>query len=304
MSTSSTAVKLTRRGRQILRELPARILVFLNALSVYAHLRDALFPRGYTLAVHDHFWKEFLRFAGYLNTATSSAPVASAEVRGSALAVAQWQDSAFRLVRVVLKHDFPEQHAFVLDGLVPIPGLGAVMSVAAPLDRLDALDKDPERKHTRKADHAALAKLADRGITPGARQYMRAQVAGATYTPALDPVAQVTTAAPQAPAGKRPTSEERAEALQAVAALFEEWSEVARLQITNRSDLIRLGLVSRRRSKKRSEIDSETPSIVSQRPALTSVSNAPRLLPRANAASNNGDPNTPKPSAPEETSDP
>ena len=151
MSTSSTSVKLGRRARQLLRDLPSRILVFLMALNIYPHLRAALLPRGYTLTVHNHFWREFLRFTGFVNTA-ANAPIASAEARASVLVVAEWQTTAFRLVPVVLKHDFPEQHAFVLDNLVPIPGVGAVVSVAALLDRLDALDKDPERKKTRKAD--------------------------------------------------------------------------------------------------------------------------------------------------------
>ena len=149
----STSTGLTPRARQLLRELPARVLMFLHALGTYEHLRDVLLPRGYTLTVHNLFWRVLLRFVGFVDS--SATPVASPEARAATEVVARWQGPTHRVGRVTLKHDFAEQHDFVFGGLVPIPGAGSLVSVAMLLDRPDALENSPDRKKTRKADLAA-----------------------------------------------------------------------------------------------------------------------------------------------------
>jgi hypothetical protein len=106
------------------------------------------------------------------------------------------------------------------------------------LDRLDALEKGPERKSTRKADHAALATLAQRGITSDERARLRGLIETASHV--MDPPDDGEESAANAA---------RNEALRKLRAWYDEWSETARAVIKRRDQLIRLGLAKRIKRK-------------------------------------------------------
>ena len=104
------------------------------------------------------------------------------------------------------------------------------------LDRLASLANDPERKATRKADHAVLETVKERGVSDADLKRLRAAVKEAQTTPAPEVIAAA------APDG-------RLEALRALRAWYIDWAETARVVLTRRDHLIRVGLATRKRSQ-------------------------------------------------------
>lgn len=224
-------------SRQVLEELPSRSLKILSALSHSSILYAALAARGYTEADHQEGWDLLLQVTGFRRP-----PVAAAEstaARDAAVELDAWDEPNFRLIRAALDRRHPDQSLFVFEGLSASTGAGAVLGVATLLDRLDALEKSPERKATRKADQAALDTLSKRGITAAERARLRALVATATTA------AKAEEEASDAASDPAPN-----EALLKLHAWYGEWSEVARAVIKRRDHLIRLGLAKRKKTPK------------------------------------------------------
>ncbi len=95
------------------------------------------------------------------------------------------------------------------------------------------------REATRADDHAALALLARRGVSEEFRRQMRAEVRTAETFTAV--------AAPRVEASAR--EEQHLAELQALRAWYEEWSELARVAVTRKDLLIRMGLAQRKATK-------------------------------------------------------
>jgi hypothetical protein len=224
-------------SRQVLEELPTRSLKFLSALSKSAIIHAALAARGYTEPDHQEGWELLLQVTGFRRPRAAAPESTSA--RDAAVEIDAWDEPNFRLIRAALDRRHPEQSLFVFEGLAASTGDGAVIGVATLLDRLDALEKSPERKATRKADHAALATLTKRGIGEAERARLRALVVTATTAAKTDDDAS--DAADEAPSN---------EALMKLHAWYGEWSEVARAVIKRRDHLIRLGLAKRKKTAK------------------------------------------------------
>ncbi len=167
----------------------------------------------------------------------------------------------FVRAHAALRRFHPEQDAFVFTNLQTGTGIAAVPAVATFLDRLDALDSSPERKASRKADHAALETLDQRGITKEQRKEMHALVKWVESAPA-----QPVQAAPESP---------RDVALQAIYEWVQDWSDCARTVITRRDQLIRLG-IGKRRARKADAVAPPpppvTPVIVTPAPTGSDVS--------------------------------
>lgn len=136
-----------------------------------------------------------------------------------------------------------------MGGLSASKGPLAVLGISTFLDRLDALEKAPEREATRAADHAALATLERRGIDPEERARLRGLVERAQ---------RMTSLPPEDPEeGAEDRNVERR--LRQLRVWFEEWSSIARAVVDRRDDLIRLGL-ARRRTAARTAPAPESPA--------------------------------------------
>jgi len=225
-------------SRQVLEELPARSLKFLSALSKSTIIYAALAARGYTDVDHQEGWELLLQVTGFRRPPAAAAAESTA-ARDAAVELDAWDEPNFRLIRAALDRRHPEQSLFVFEGLTASTGAGAVLGVATLLDRLDALEKSPERKATRKADHAALDTLTKRGISAAERTRLRALVTTAMTAARTEEEAS-------------PTADDTAptEALLKLHAWYGEWSEVARAVIKRRDHLIRLGLAKRKKAAK------------------------------------------------------
>jgi hypothetical protein len=234
-------------SRQTLEETPQRALAFLSGVGTNAAIRTLLSGRGYSEAEHQEGWELLHLAAGY------ETPLAvPREDRAAAEAIAAidaWDEPNFRLARAALTRRFPEQAEFLFQDLNAACGPAALLSVRTFLDRLDMLEgKRPGRNHkhkaTQKADQAAVATLEARGITPTERAGLRRLIAVAERGAKADPKSAEASAAAEAQATRR------AQALLELRGWFDEWAEVARVIITRRDYLIRLGLARRKKSKK------------------------------------------------------
>ena len=103
------------------------------------------------------------------------------------------------------------------------------------LKRLGSLASDPERKATRKADHAALAMLETRRVTKADLKHLHALIVETHATPAVPPADEA-----------HGESDGRLEALVALRAWYADWAETARIVLPRRDYLIRVGRRRRR----------------------------------------------------------
>jgi len=115
-----------------------------------------------------------------------------------------------------------------LKGIAPGRGAESVIFVKTLLTRLDAAEK--------RGDTGALAVLARRGVTPEERRRLASLVTRAERY--LTPVAE-----PTGDGGY-------AAGLRSLRAWYEEWSELARSEVSRKDYLLRLGLARRKRPTK------------------------------------------------------
>jgi hypothetical protein len=241
-TTSPQQKAVTRRW---LERTPMRVLEFVRTVSMTPGIRVMLEVYGYSRATHDEAWSLLQQACGY----NEGPPVGRTDERSrkAIIALDDCDEDLFRLTRASLGRHHPDQARFVLEALAPDTGIAAVLAVAHLLDRLDALESSPARAATRAADHAALATLSARTITPEYRAELRAlvniaQTATESRAPSATPTPDATAALPEA----QRIAAAREAALLALRAWHEEWSDVARTCIKRRDHLVRLGLATRR----------------------------------------------------------
>ncbi len=217
-------------GQEALDTTPVRLMVLLRGIGTLRPVREALRAVGYTAAEHARGWELLHACSGFVESAPDDGAAAAAIE-----AVDAWDEPTFTIAEAALRHQHPAQHAFVFRDLKASRGVAAVVGVHTFLTRLDALESAPERAATREADHAALAKLAARGVTPEERARVWSLVRTAER---LSDDADTSTGDLSAAELDRRLREARA--------FFEEWSTIARTKVTRRDHLIRLGLAQRK----------------------------------------------------------
>ncbi|MDB4928535.1 MAG: hypothetical protein JWM10_1019 [Myxococcaceae bacterium] len=237
MTTADTAP-----SRQVLDEAPTRAVRLLKTLGTHLQLRATLAARGYSDDDHREGWRLLHDAAGFnpQTAAPGAALVAPLDesVRAAIVELDATDEPLLRILRASLGRRFPEQAAFVLDGVEAAQGAGAVIGVATILGRLDALANDPARKKTRADDRKALDLVAQRGYGPERLKELRALVKKAQSSPDTLPTTTTTATAPA-------DDPARVAALGALHAWWKEWSEIARAVIRRRDHLILLGLARR-----------------------------------------------------------
>jgi hypothetical protein len=228
----------------VLNEIAGRSLKFVGAVSTNRGIRAVLALRGYNQASHEQGWQLTIKASGYRR----QPPVIleSPEAAKAIATIDQWDEPTFRIARAALSGEFNAQRDFLFDNLTAQTGAASVVSVTTFLNRLDLLEHGKDRKATREADHAALAKLAERGITKDERARMRKLLEIAEGPSAAIPVVAD---APLAEDDEAAAKEQRAAKI-ALWRWFSEWSEIARADIKRRDWLIQLGLAKRKARKK------------------------------------------------------
>ena len=217
-------------GQETLDATPMRLVQFLRGVGTLRAVREALRPVGYTSEEHARGWQLLHDCSGFV-----AETVDDGEVTAAIEAIDAWDEPTFTVAEAALRHRHPMQHAFVFHDLGPSQGVNAVVGAHTFLSRLDALESSPERAATRAADHAALATLAARGVTPDERRRVWALVRTAEELHDDTGAAAADLSATEL--GRR---------LREARAFYEEWSTIARTRVTRRDHLIRLGLAERR----------------------------------------------------------
>lgn len=245
-----------------------RSLARRSAYGTDATIKAAVDTTGFTPADQKEGWSLVLR--AYAAPSSPSFTPDAGPVGDAVKEIDAWQQLMFPRAHAALRRLHPEQDAFVFDNITPGTGIGSVPSVTMFLDRLDALESSPDRKSTRKADHAALATLTQRGITTESRKHLHQLVK-------LIETSSAPTLAAQQP-------DARAVALAAVYDWIQDWSECARGVITNRSHLIKMG-IGKRRSRKSDAQPDPTPAPIVATPVAPSdaASTNPALVQSARA---------------------
>ncbi len=224
---------------ETLERYPERALKFARGVGTNVTLRATLQQRGYTPAVHNLVWDRLQTVCNI------SLPAATDTFDAKALDAIPFIDSndemLFEIISASVAPRFPEQAAFLCEGIGPSTGMTSVINTRTLLDRMNQLEKSPERKETRKKDHAVLELLAERGVTPELRDRLAAAVKTATAAPV---VAAIDTPAIAA------SDEAYVKALGELRAWYDEWSRVARVTIKRRDHLILLGLAQRKTTRR------------------------------------------------------
>lgn len=222
----------------VLDAVTMRAFQFIRAVSINPGIRAAFAQRGYNEEIHQTAWANVLKAAGFRKDA--QAAFERPESAAALATIDAWDEPTFRVARAVLA-PFPDQLAFVFNGLEAQQGAAAVGSVTTFLDRLDDLETSKDRKATRKEDLAAIAKLAARRIDADERKRMRGLLQAATgfYDPSA-PGAEKNAA----------LKEETRKTKIATWYYLNEWSEIAKSDITRRDYLIQLGIAKRKKPSK------------------------------------------------------
>jgi CheY-like chemotaxis protein len=227
-------------SRQTLDDVPSRVLTFLIAVGESLPIRAALATKGYTEDEHDLAWSLLKK----LSIFPPSAPTLDHGVREAITELDAWDEPNFACIAAALNRLHPEQSKFVFADLEAKQGPESVIGVATLLDRLRKLEQAPERKATRKADHAALATLAARGYTPEERERLHQLVETAQKVVVTKPI----------------SDDERTKALLDLYGWITDWATTAKTVIRRRDHLIKLGIAKRKKPVKKPALGTKAPT--------------------------------------------
>ncbi|MCC6554248.1 MAG: hypothetical protein IT372_14705 [Polyangiaceae bacterium] len=230
---------------EALEAMPERVTRFLAGLGALPTVRTLLFEAG--MADEEIVEGRTLLLAVLAGPRSPAMAADTVGARAQRVAVAEldeWDEPNFTRFGAALRRHFPDQAAYVFRDLGVSQGVEAVKGVATLLARLDALEKgtDEQRFGSRKEDQRAIELLARRGLDRRERIRLKELVGIA-----LGPTAPL----PAPPSAL--SKEARREALIELRKWYDEWSSAARAVVKKRSNLIRLGLASRRPPRPRDE---------------------------------------------------
>ena len=232
MKKSAQQIVLNPISRTTAEHALVRSLQFLRTVGTDSTVLAAMQKTGFRDADLKQGWALVLAAC---STATRFDTTPVSPVVDATKKITEWQSIMFVRTRAALHRLHPEQETFVFDNLVAGEGVSAVVAVAIFLDRCTALESSPERKATRKADHAALATLEIRGVTADGRKQIGQMVHFVENSSAPVPEERDVT-----------VSSARMQALIALHAWIQDWTDCARTVITRRDHLLRLGIGKRR----------------------------------------------------------
>ncbi len=220
---------------ETLESYPARAQKFGRALGTSKTLRAILFKYGYTQALHRRVF-DLIKVA-YDVPLFADVHLYDSKTIDAITFCDAHDEMVFSMIEASLAPRMPEQATFLTQGLRASTGMDSVVVMSMVLDRMNAMEKGPERKATRKDDQAALELLASRGITTELREQLAQAVKIATSATRVEETDEAEMAA---------ADEKYVRALGDIRAWYEEWSRVARTVVKRRDHLILLGLAQRK----------------------------------------------------------
>ncbi len=211
--------------RQVLAELPERVVKFLRASGAHAGVRAALASGGYSAADHRRGWELLGQACAYFEEGPSLAEdVAARSALGECV---NWVSAHFPRLRAAFEHLHPEALALFSGIETPEPR-GAAVALATFLRRLDVLESE--------GASSAFETLTRRGLDPVERLRLGKLVDAAQRVPTVE--------GPLIESLQAPRDAE----LLALYRWYADWSTTALAVIKRRDYLIALGLVRRARA--------------------------------------------------------
>ncbi|MEO7108943.1 MAG: hypothetical protein ABI183_00780 [Polyangiaceae bacterium] len=231
VKVQSLAVPAAPISRAALDRSVQRTIRFLRAAQTSSRIMAQLAAGGFTIDQPKEGWQlVFIASGVVVSSQTGDNPVAGAITEISAVT-----GNYFKRTRAVLHHLHRDVEAFLFQDLTSGTGPAAVPALNTFLERCQALENSPERKATRKGDHAALASMEARGITAAER----------TRLQGLVDIVQSQIAQPASIGNE----DARTLALTNLYEWITDWSETAQALVTSRADRISLGIAKRRSRK-------------------------------------------------------
>lgn len=212
--------------------VPGRVLTFLAAVAAEPEIRKRLASAGYEPHVDGR--QAWTLLQAVVEPPPGPDPEPDTTAIDAIRELEAWLDPNLRRMGAALAHHHPDVHAWFFDGLAPAPGAGAVLVAGVLLDRIDRLGAEPVGANP--SNDAALATLDKRGFGPGVRADLRRLVERSKRF------------SPGPPRAGPAVDLDAAHA--ALYAWWRDWSATARVVITRRDQLIRLGLAERRRTER------------------------------------------------------
>lgn len=219
-------------SRQALERAYERAPGFLRGAGTKAHIFVALARRGYSQAEHDRGWELVHAVAGF----TPASMTVLENLAKSALeTLSPKDDELIDVTDAALEHEFPDQHAVLLEDLVKGESEQAAVTVTKYVSRWRRMSASADP-----TDRAAIAKLARRGIDEAHIAELERLLGQSRTVEGLEAAATAQAAA----------AAQQAAALTALYYWYTEWSKLARKEIKGKADLIALGLASRAKPKR------------------------------------------------------
>ncbi|HEX2732229.1 MAG TPA: hypothetical protein VHM70_11500 [Polyangiaceae bacterium] len=218
--------------RETLEVTPLRALALLRGIGTSKPIMLRMRAYGFAREDAEEGWELLHAASGFHDDAGDDDDRVSTDARKAIAELDALDETLFRVLRATLKRRAPSLAASVLDGLSATEGPGVIVNLTKLLDRLDAAAKklDTEGK-------AAFAALEERGYGENERTRLRDLITRAQSVPDVDE---------ESPKARAAAEAEHLQALRALRIWYEEWAEIARVAVTRRDHLIRLGLASRR----------------------------------------------------------
>jgi hypothetical protein len=214
-----------------LRELPARVAVFLRAAGTHAPLRVALKAGGYGPADHAEGLRLLADACPYRDDGFD--PTADLIARRAAAELEAWTRKHVIRLRTALERLHPDVLALFPERVPEGPEV--ILTLGQLLERLEKLGK------TRRGARV-LATLGERGLDATLRRHLATLVKSAKHAEPPPVSARSTAGELGAPDAE----------LVALHRWYDDWSGTARALVGRRDWLIRLGLTDRRRRGARS----------------------------------------------------
>jgi hypothetical protein len=224
-------------SQEVLELTPARVTKFLQGIGALPVVRTLLAQNGMTDTEIKEGRALLLKcLAEPLDVAPEIQTESAATQRAAVAELDQWDEPNYARYGATLRRHHRSAYDYVFRDLKAASGPLAVQGVATFLARIEALasGSDPSRSEMKKADGEAVSLLESRGLTVPERKRLKKLV-----DIALGPTASLEEL-PKAGVSQRLL------VLNELRAWYDEWATTARAVIKKRSDLIRLGLATRK----------------------------------------------------------
>jgi hypothetical protein len=234
------AVELTQLPSEwALRELPARVVVFLRAAGTHPPLRAVLEAGGYGPSEHAEGVRLLAAACPYRDGGLD--PADDAEARDAVAELERWAKRHLGRLRAALERLHPDVR--IVPEANGLDGANAVLAVATLLGRVRELD-------AREPNGAVMETLTRRGLDGATRERLGAlvEVAQRADAPSDVPASGASALGVETEPSAAPDAE-----MVALHAWFEDWAATARALVERKDWLIRLGLRERPRRRVRVE---------------------------------------------------